>query len=114
MNEVKLPIEQFPDGTATRIDIDGAPVAVVRIGEQVYAIGDTCSHARVSLSDGELWADELELECPRHGSAFSLVTGKPNALPASRPVPVYAVTVGDGSVTIRLDQTPCCHGGCEL
>ena len=48
------------------------PIAVVRIDDDVYAIGDSCSHANVSLSEGEVWCDEREIECPKHGSTFSL------------------------------------------
>ena len=55
--------------TARRIVVAGVPVAVVRIGDEVHAIGDTCTHANVSLSDGEVWCDERELECPHRKSA---------------------------------------------
>ncbi len=71
-------------------------IALIRIEDALYAIGDVCSHAEVSLSEGTLWDDECELECPKHGSAFSLRTGQPQSLPATRPVPVYNVErVGD-------------------
>ena len=62
---------------------------LVRIGDDVYAIGDTCSHANVSLSEGEVLADDREIECWKHGSTFSLLTGEPQTLPATQPVPVY-------------------------
>ncbi|MEY2611133.1 MAG: hypothetical protein RLZZ128_1782, partial [Actinomycetota bacterium] len=89
-------VARFDDlvpGTATKVDVDGVAVAVVRIGDDVYAIGDMCSHANVSLSDGEVWCDEKQLECPRHSSAFSLETGVPATLPATQPVPVFSVSV---------------------
>ena len=57
--------------------------------DDVYAIGDVCSHANVSLSEGEVWCDEREIECPKHGSTFSLETGEPVTLPATQPVPVF-------------------------
>jgi 3-phenylpropionate/trans-cinnamate dioxygenase ferredoxin subunit len=78
-------------------------VAVVRIGDDVYAIGDTCSHADVSLSEGEVWCDEKELECWKHGSTFSLVTGEPSTLPATQPVPVYVARVANGMVEIDVE-----------
>lgn len=90
-------------GSATRFDVAGRAVAVVRIGDDVYAIGDTCSHADVSLSEGEVWCDEKELECWKHGSAFSLVTGEPSTLPATQPVPVYVATVVDGMVHVDIE-----------
>lgn len=95
-----FPLSLFEEGTATRVDVDGTPVAVVRIKERVYAIADTCSHAAVSLSGGEVWCDELQLECPKHGSAFSLVTGHPDTLPATQPVAVYEVVIEGDSVVI--------------
>lgn len=95
-----FPLSTFADGTATRVDVDGVPVAVVRIKDQIYAIADTCSHAAISLSDGEVWCDQLQLECPKHGSAFSLVSGEPDTLPATQPVAVYGVSVEGESVVI--------------
>ena len=40
-----------------------------------------------------MWEDECEIECPKHGSTFSLKTGEPQTLPATQPVPVYDVVV---------------------
>ena len=92
--------ELDPDGGVRRVDLDGTPVAVVRVGDRVYAIGDICSHAEVSLSDGEVDLDECALECPKHGSLFSLETGDPLSLPAVRPVATYAVTVDGDDVSL--------------
>jgi 3-phenylpropionate/trans-cinnamate dioxygenase ferredoxin component len=97
-----FPLDELEPGSARRVDVGGVAVAVVRIGDDVYAIGDVCTHADVSLSGGEVWCDERELECPKHGSAFSLVTGEPSTLPATRPVPVYAATVVDGHVHVTI------------
>lgn len=91
---------EFQPGTATKVNVDGEAVALVRIGDDFYAIGDVCSHANVSLSDGEVWCEERQLECPKHSSAFSLITGIPETLPATQPVPVYVVTVKNAEVLI--------------
>jgi 3-phenylpropionate/trans-cinnamate dioxygenase ferredoxin subunit len=90
-------------GSATRFDVAGRPVAVVRIGDDVYAIGDVCTHGDVSLSEGEVWCDTKELECWKHGSSFSLETGEPSTLPATQPVPVYVARVADGQVLIDVE-----------
>jgi len=97
-------VARFDDlapGTATKVDVNGTAVALVRIGDDVYAIGDMCSHANVSLSDGEVWCDEKQLECPRHSSAFNLETGVPATLPATQPVPVFDVTIVNGDVIVE-------------
>jgi 3-phenylpropionate/trans-cinnamate dioxygenase ferredoxin subunit len=89
-------------GSAARFDVGGLRLCVVHLGDTWYAIGDECSHADYSLSEGEVWEDEREIECPKHGSTFSLVTGEPQTLPATRPVPVYTVRVEGDDVLVEL------------
>lgn len=76
-------------------------IAVFRIGEDVYAIGDRCSHAEASLAEGDVFGTDVE--CPRHGSEFDLTTGEPMSLPATRPVPTYPITIEDGTVFLDLE-----------
>jgi 3-phenylpropionate/trans-cinnamate dioxygenase ferredoxin subunit len=97
-------LSDIADGTAQKFTVAGRTIAVVRIGERAYAIGDTCSHADVSLSEGEVDVDACEIECWKHGSAFSLETGEPQTLPATRPVPVYDVRVVDGELVLTVEN----------
>ncbi len=92
--------DELAPGSARCFDVDGHRVALVRIGDDFYAIGDTCSHADFSLSEGDVWPDELEIECPKHGSTFSLTTGEPQTLPVTQPVPVYEVVVDGEDVKV--------------
>jgi 3-phenylpropionate/trans-cinnamate dioxygenase ferredoxin subunit len=94
--------EDVSPGTARRFDLDGHRIALVRIGEDFYALGDRCSHADYSLSEGDVYPDELEIECPKHGSTFSVKTGEPQTLPATRPVPVYDIEVEGDDVMVIL------------
>ena len=95
-------LDDLAAGTATRVQVDGRAVALVRCGDDVYAIGDVCSHANVSLSEGEVLCDEREIECPKHGSTFSLETGEPQTRPATQPVPVYEIQVEGDEVKVVL------------
>jgi 3-phenylpropionate/trans-cinnamate dioxygenase ferredoxin subunit len=97
-------LDDLVPGTARRVEVDGQPVALVRCGDDVYAIGDTCTHADVSLSEGEVDADERTVECWKHGSQFSLETGEPLSLPAVKPVPVYAARTEGGRVLVEVDR----------
>lgn len=82
-----------------RVVLNGEPIAVVRDNTgQVFAIGDTCSHGNVSLSEG--FVEDNTLECWAHGSKFSLTTGKALTLPAYEPVPVYEIYEEDGKVFV--------------
>jgi 3-phenylpropionate/trans-cinnamate dioxygenase ferredoxin component len=94
--------DDLAPGSARAFDVNGQRVAVVRIGDDFYALGDTCSHADYSLAEGDVWEDELEIECPKHGSTFSLETGEPRTLPATQPVPVYEVIVEGNDVKVAV------------
>lgn len=94
--------EELASGEVRRFDVGEHRVALVRIDDDFYAIGDRCSHEDYSLAEGEVWADECEVECPQHGSTFDLRTGEPRSLPATKPVPVYVVEVVADDVTVVL------------
>jgi 3-phenylpropionate/trans-cinnamate dioxygenase ferredoxin subunit len=101
-NLVLCSVSDLEPDSARRVDIDGLRIAVVRIGDDWYAIADRCSHADESLSEGDVWAEEREIECPKHGSTFSLLTGEPQTLPATRAVPIYDVRVEGDKVMLVL------------
>ncbi len=91
-------------GAAVRVVIDDLPIALVRDSDgAIHAIGDTCTHGDISLSEG--FVEGETLECWAHGSKFSLRTGRPTSLPAYEPVPVYPVTVVGGEVFIDPTRT---------
>jgi 3-phenylpropionate/trans-cinnamate dioxygenase ferredoxin subunit len=96
-------LQDLPEGRGVRVEIDSVPIAVFRIESAVYAIGDRCSHAEASLAEGEIF--DHTVECPRHGSEFDLETGKPESLPATKPVPVYETRVENGDVLVMVEET---------
>ncbi len=91
-----------PNG-AIRVDIGGHRLAVVRCDGDVYVIGDRCTHADISLAEGEVDCANKTIECWKHGSEFRLTDGEPETLPATKPTPTYAVTVTDGDIYVELD-----------
>jgi 3-phenylpropionate/trans-cinnamate dioxygenase ferredoxin subunit len=97
-------VDDVAPNTAKRFDVGKTRICVVRIGDDFYAIGDRCSHADFSLAEGEIWADDKEIECWKHGSTFSLVTGQPQSLPATVPVPVYAVRVEGDDLIVEVTE----------
>src|SRR5579863_994189 len=99
---VLLRRDDLASGEVRRFDLGEHRIAVVRIEDDFYAIGDRCSHEDYSLSEGEVWADECELECPQHGSTFDLRTGEACTLPATKPVPVFDVELVGDEVTLVL------------
>jgi 3-phenylpropionate/trans-cinnamate dioxygenase ferredoxin subunit len=94
-----FPVSELSPDAAKRVVLEGIPIAVVLDSAgTVHAIGDTCTHGDISLSEG--FVEDDTLECWAHGSKFELTTGKPLSLPAYEPVPVFAVEVIDGDVYI--------------
>ena len=94
-----LAVSELVQDQASRVVIEGVPIAVVLDAQgEVHAIGDTCSHGQISLSEGFVEGDTLE--CWAHGSAFSLRTGILQNLPAFEPVPVYVVEIEGDDVYI--------------
>jgi 3-phenylpropionate/trans-cinnamate dioxygenase ferredoxin subunit len=94
-------LSELPEVGAVRVVLDGIPVAVVRDGSgEVFALGDTCSHANVSLAEGEV--EDATVECWLHGSRFDLRSGKPTGLPAIKPVPVYPVTIQGDEILVDV------------
>ncbi|MDX8036150.1 non-heme iron oxygenase ferredoxin subunit [Lentzea sp. BCCO 10_0856] len=83
--------------------VDDVDVVLVRDGERVHALADLCSHAAVSLSEGDV--SRKGIECWLHGSCFDLETGKPSSPPATEPVDVYAVDIRDGDVFVDVTVT---------
>ncbi|HSJ29258.1 MAG TPA: non-heme iron oxygenase ferredoxin subunit [Acidimicrobiia bacterium] len=94
--------DEIEDGRGVRVDVAGERIAVFRDGERLYAIGDRCSHAEASLSEGYVF--DGEVECPRHGAIFDLGTGEALALPATRPVPTYGLRTRDGVVEVEVSE----------
>jgi len=92
--------DQVEDGHGVMVEAAGERIAVFRDGDRLYAIGDRCSHAEASLSEGEVF--DGEVECPRHGAIFDLATGAVKALPATRPVPTYRVRTRGGAVEVEV------------
>ena len=104
-NTVKLcDLDAVAPGEATKVELDGRNVLVARIGDSWYAIDDTCSHAKVSLSEGLIEEDDCAIECPRHGALFSLETGEAMTLPAIKPVAAFATDVKDDGVYVTLSK----------
>lgn len=93
---------EIAEDTPVVVEIDDVPVVVVKTGGEVYAMNDICSHAEVSLSEGEVYNGTLE--CWLHGSCFDLRTGKPTNPPATRAVPTYRVKIEGGRVMVNVAE----------
>jgi nitrite reductase/ring-hydroxylating ferredoxin subunit/uncharacterized membrane protein len=95
--------DDLQEGTPRKVEVEGAPVLLVRLGDRISAISSTCSHRGGPLEEGEL--EDRCIRCPLHGSVFRLEDGSVVRGPASAPQPAYDVRVREGRVEVRL-RTP--------
>jgi nitrite reductase/ring-hydroxylating ferredoxin subunit len=88
----------LPPGAKTAVAVAGEEIALFNVDGTLYAIGDICTHAEASLAEGDFY-DEI-VECPLHGSAFDVTSGRALGLPAMGNSGKYAVKVEDGAVFV--------------
>ena len=81
----------------------GIPICLAHAEDgNFYALNDVCTHEEFSLCDGELWG--MDVECPKHGSRFNLVTGKVTGLPAVIPAQTYPVSVEGDDIFVEVPE----------
>ncbi|NOZ56602.1 MAG: non-heme iron oxygenase ferredoxin subunit [Calditrichaeota bacterium] len=95
-----LPFSELAEKRPIVRKISGQRVALVRIGEEVFAFDDVCTHEFAFLSEGQVL--DHEIECPLHGARFDLATGEARSLPATEPIKVYPTRVVNGKVEVKL------------
>ena len=96
-------ISDLPAVGAVPARIGAQTIAIVRDSAgDIHAIDDTCSHANVSLSEGDV--EDGEIECWLHGSRFDLRSGKPTGLPATAPIAVYPVKIDGDDVFVSVTK----------
>ena len=98
-------LDDLGDGDMKQVSVGGELVGVYRVGDDVYALGDVCSHQEAYLTEGEFEPEDLEVECPLHGSRFNVATGAVRILPATKPVPSYETKVEGGEILVGPKKT---------
>lgn len=86
-------VDEVPDCGMKQVLVNGELVGLYRVGDDVYALSDVCSHEEAYLTEGDFECEDLEVECPRHGSRFNIATGEVRILPATKPIDTYEVKI---------------------
>ena len=95
-----LSLASLTEGKPLRIEKNGESICLTRVGSEVFAISDTCSHSEASLSEGDI--EGFKIECWLHGAEFDVRTGEALTPPAVAPVKSYPVTIDGDSVTVEM------------
>ena len=89
----------LPENELKRVDANGMPVLLVRKGQRIYGIAETCAHLGGPLSEGKL--EGTAVRCPWHGSSYSLEDGRVLEGPSVHAQPVLEVRIRDGQIEVR-------------
>ena len=93
-----LLLDQIAEGKPVRIEKDGKTICVARVGDEVFAVADTCTHSEASLSEGEITGGKIE--CWLHGAEFDLRTGQALTPPATEALKTFNVKRTGNQLTI--------------
>jgi len=96
-----LIFSKLESGKSVKLEKEGKTICVTRVGQEVFAIDDTCSHAEASLTEGEVTG--FKIECWLHGAEFDLRTGEVLTLPATQSVATYPVIIDGDSVLVKIN-----------
>jgi 3-phenylpropionate/trans-cinnamate dioxygenase ferredoxin subunit len=95
-----LVLSELQQGKPVKVEKNGKTICVARVGDEVFAVDDTCSHSDASLSEGDV--TDFKIECWMHGAEFDLRTGEALTPPAVAPLHTYGVHVDGDSVTVEI------------
>jgi 3-phenylpropionate/trans-cinnamate dioxygenase ferredoxin subunit len=95
-----LLLSELPQGKPVKVEKNGKTICVARVGDEVFAVDDTCSHSDASLAEGDV--TDFKIECWLHGAEFDLRTGEALTPPAVAPLHTYGVHVDGDSVTVEI------------
>jgi len=94
----EIAFDTLIEGKPVAIDVNGTPVCVVRVADEVFAVADTCTHSEASLAEGEVTGSKIE--CWLHGAEFDLKTGKALTPPATEALKTFNVKRNGNQLTI--------------
>src|SRR5215472_7714442 len=93
-------LQDFGDRDVIGIELDGAAVALFRLGDEVRATSGICTHEFADLDNGFVEADDGTVECPLHQALFDIRSGRVLCAPASENLKVYKVKIEGGDVFV--------------
>ena len=95
-------VSDFDNQQAKCVEVEGKSIALFKLGDEFFAIDDTCPHKGGPLSDGNIEGDEIE--CPWHGACFNIRSGKVTLDPADEDVSTYDVRLSDDVIEIDVAE----------
>ncbi|HEV2250003.1 MAG TPA: Rieske 2Fe-2S domain-containing protein [Candidatus Limnocylindria bacterium] len=96
---VALDVTEVPERQPVKAKAGAQTLVLVRIGDAIHALHDSCAHAGCSLSEGKIVGDTIQCGC--HGSRFTLADGNVVVGPATTDQPLFEVRRAEGKLEAR-------------
>lgn len=93
-------LAEVPTGSCRLAEVSGIRVVLARVGAQIFACADTCSHRGGPLGEGKLAG--AKLTCPWHGWMYDVRTGQCLFPPRGAAVLTYPVRVEGDEVWVDV------------
>ena len=95
-----LLLDSIAEGKPVKLSKNGKDLCVARVGNEVFAIEDNCTHQDAALSEGE--QNGYKIECWLHSAEYDLRTGEALTPPAVQSVKTYPVSIDGNNVIVEI------------
>ena len=94
-------LDEFNEGEPVAVFAAQKQIAVFRLGDEVFALNDLCTHGHARLSEG--FVEDGCVECPLHQGLIDIRTGAPKCAPITEAVRAYPIRIIEGQVEIHVE-----------
>lgn len=94
-------LEDFTESEPVAVVVGEKAVAIFRLGDEIFALHDLCTHGHARLSEG--FVEDGCVECPLHQGLFDIRSGAPRCAPVTDAVRSYPIRIVDGKVEINVE-----------
>ncbi|MBB2930310.1 MULTISPECIES: anthranilate 1,2-dioxygenase ferredoxin subunit AndAb [Paraburkholderia] len=94
-------LDDFTEGEPAAVVAGNRQIAIFRLGDEVFALNDLCSHGHARLSDG--YVEDGCVECPLHQGLIDIRSGAPRCAPVTEPVRAFPIRIVDSRVEVHVD-----------
>ena len=94
-------LSNLKEGEVTGVKVGDEQIALYRLGDEVFATTDICTHAECEISEN-YYVEGEEVECTCHRSRFKIKTGENTVPPAAEPLKVFKVKVEGDDVLVEV------------
>lgn len=95
-------LSELADPGRQLVEVDERLIVLFRVGGDVFALDDVCTHDGGPLGEGEL--EDHTIACPRHGAKFDIRTGEALSMPATKPTVAHQVKIVGDDIMVQVND----------